>query len=146
MNAKAPELTKDNADLYVANQNFNKLAELRWKAAGYELSWGKQEFDGPHMVIRNSDGSFYGCALEEFFTTHKPCSGPYDENKWYKNVEVLAKQVQEDTDIVTMVGGKEEARCTIPAGEWIVRNPKGEHYCVSTETLNERYTKCENQK
>jgi len=137
-NPMAPELTEDNATRYSANPEFCKYAYLSWSPTSYSLSWGEMSFDGPHMVIEDG-ASFYGCALEEFFTTHKPVLG--SENMWYKNAEVLAKQVDIDTDIVTMVDGRVEARSTIPAGEWIIRNPKGEQYCISSENLAKRYIK-----
>lgn len=136
-NPTAPELNNTNAKTFKANPEFNKQAILTWGAADYTLSWGEQTFDGPHMIVDGDKESPYGCALEEFFTTHKAVLG--QENRWYKNVEVLAVQVTETTDIVTMVDGKEEARSTVPAGHWVLRNPKGEQYYNDPDTFAQRY-------
>ena len=136
-NPTAPTLDGTNAKTYQANPEFNKQAVLTWKPIGYKLDWGEQNFDGPHMIVDGDKEQPYGCALEEFFTTHKPAIG--QENRWFKNVSVLAKQVDVETDIVTMVDGREESRSTIPAGHWIIRNPKGEQYYNDPQTFAERY-------
>lgn len=132
-NPTAPELNENNATRFIANPNNNKHAVLVWAAADYKLEWGDMNMDGPHMLINNE----YGCALKEFFTTHKPVNGR--EHFYYKDAQVLALQVNEDTDIVTMVDGKEEARSTIQAGGWIIRNPGGEQYYNTDETFRKLY-------
>ena len=136
-NPIAPQLNGTNAKRYQANPEFNKQAVLTWVPANYTLSWGKQNFDGPHMIVDGDTDAPYGCALEEFFTTHKPVLG--QENRWFKNVEVLAVKVEVETDIVTYVDGREEARSTVPAGHWVLRNPKGEQYYNDPETFSQRY-------
>lgn len=133
----APVLDRSNAQVFRANPDFNKQAVLTWNPARYKLSWGEQMFDGPHMAVDGDTNEPYGCALEEFFTTHKPVKAL--ENRYYKDVEVLAKQVTEETDIVTIVDGREESRSTVPAGHWLIRNPKGEQYYNDPDTFRQRY-------
>ena len=133
----APQLNEHNATRYKANPAFNKQAVLVWTPARYVLSWGVQEFEGPHMLVDGDTAHPYGCALEEFFTTHKPVLSQPD--RWYKNVEILALQLTETTEVVTLVDGKVEARSTAPAGHWVIRNPKGEQYCTDPTTFAQRY-------
>ena len=135
-NPTAPVLDHTNAKSYKANPEFNKQAVLTWAPADYKLSWGEQTFDGPHMVVDGDKDQPYGCALEEFFTTHKPVG---QENRYFKTVEVLAMRVDVETDIVTMVDGREESRSTVPPGHWVIRNPKGEQYYNDPETFAQRY-------
>lgn len=116
----APVLDRSNAQVFRANPDFNKQAVLTWNPARYKLSWGEQMFDGPHMAVDGDTNEPYGCALEEFFTTHKP-------------VKAL------ETDIVTIVDGREESRSTVPAGHWLIRNPKGEQYYNDPDTFRQRY-------
>lgn len=134
---RAPILDHTNAKVYQANPDFNKQAVLTWDPADYKLDWGYQTFEGPHMIVDGDKKQPYGCALEEFITTHKPVLA--QRYRWYKTVEVLALQVEVETEIVTLVDGKEEARSTIPAGHWVIRNPKGEQYYNDPETFARRY-------
>ncbi len=124
-------LDEKNSKEYTAKAK-PKKAVLNWMGAIYILNWGKQLFEGPHMVIDNK----YGCALEEFFTTHKPLA---EKNTWRKCAHVRARQVEVDTDLVTMVRGREESRSTVRAGGWIVQNPGGEQYYNTPEDFIERY-------
>ena len=43
----------------------------------------------------------------------------------------------EDTDIITIINGKEETRSTGKAGQWVITGPKGERYPV--ENFNKLY-------
>lgn len=125
------ELNETNSQEFIPKAKA-KSAVLSWQGADYSLEWGKQHFDGPHMVI---DGE-YGCELEAFFTTHEPLT---DENTWRKSARVRARKVEVNTDLVTMVKGEEESRSTILAGGWIIQNPGGEQYYNTPEAFVERY-------
>ncbi len=125
-------LDESNSDLYQPRATKQKNAVLIWEPANYTLEWGAQAFDGPHMLI---DGQ-YGCALKEFFDTHKPSTEP---NTWTKTASIRAYKATEDTEIVTMIDGNVEATSTVPAGGWIVQNQGGEVYCITPAEFEERY-------
>ena len=63
-------LDKSNSEIFVSKGR-PKHAIIRWEPRDYELSWGSQSFDGPHVVVIDPNGE-YGVDLEVFFTTHKP--------------------------------------------------------------------------
>ena len=133
------ELNETNSLIYTAKAK-PKFAILSWQGADYKLSWGKQSFDGPHMVIGAEGGGLglgeYGCELEAFFTTHEPLA---DVNWWRKCARVRAHKVKVDTDLVTVVKGQEESRSTVLAGGWIIQNPGGEQYYNTPNEFVERY-------
>ncbi len=132
-----PQLTSDNAIVATPRPDKTKTAVLRWAAAHYVVSWGTQDFAGPHMHI---DGQ-YGCALSEFFETHLPINEL--ENTWFKATPVLAMQLTEDMnleDLTTKDGNKESSYDTIPAGTWIIRNPSGEQYTNTPVVFAAKYT------
>ena len=127
-------LDEGNSEEFIAKAK-PKTAILQWEGAHYSLNWGEQTFDGPHMVIDGDDHK-YGCELEVFFTTHEPLA---KENTWRKSARVRARRVKVDTDLVTILKGREEARSTVQAGGWIVQNPGGEQYYNAHEEFLERY-------
>ena len=128
-------LDKSNSEIFVSKGR-PKHAIIRWEPRDYELSWGSQSFDGPHVVVIDPNGE-YGVDLEVFFTTHKPLPDRHDY--YVKRVSVRALQVTEDTCIVTEVKGQKEMDATVPAGAWIIQNPSGELYYNSNEEFEKRY-------
>ncbi|MEO0422970.1 MAG: hypothetical protein AAF184_11575 [Pseudomonadota bacterium] len=129
------QLDDSNSDYYVAKAR-PKEAQLRWEPRRYELSWGVQEFDGPHMVI-TSESPEYGVDLQVFFTTHKPL--PDTPHHYIKVTPVRAMQVREPTHITTEIDGRLEMEAEVPAGAWIVQNKDGELYYNSAEEFAKRY-------
>ena len=136
MRPRAPQLDASNSKRYRAVPGAAKRAVLCWEPATYELSWGTQRFDEPHMRI-DADGSAYGSELRAFFDTHKAL--PEQRDHYVKDAVVRALQVSEDTDIVTVVNGRQEMTATIEAGGWIVQNPGGEQYYNTAEEFQRRY-------
>jgi hypothetical protein len=139
-NPRAPKLDESNSRLYRPRHAEPKHAFLRWRPASYELEWGKQEFDGPHMVIEDK-GIEYGSELNAFFSTHAPI--PEREDHYRKVACVRAARVDRDTDLVTVVDGREEATATVKAGGFIVQNPGGEQYYNTPEEFERRYEPAE---
>jgi hypothetical protein len=129
------QLDESNSDVFISHAG-PKHAVLRWEPRRYELSWGTQEFDGPHMVVIEPDHE-YGVDLEVFFTTHRPI--PDRKDYYQKHVRVRAVQAKEDTRIVTEVDGRVEMEAVVPAGAWIIQNPAGEIYYNSAEDFEARY-------
>ena len=109
-----------------------KHALLLWAPAKYKLSWGVQNFDGPHIMINGE----YGCALEEFFSTYRPLK---ERNTYYKHAEVHARQVKSKEHLKTVLDGKVEIEGDIDTGYWIIRNPGGEEYAIKDEKFHELY-------
>ena len=103
------------------------------RGATYDLEWGRQEFKGPHMFIDNT----YGCDIDVFFNTYKAIEG--EEDTFIKVAKVWAYQVDTDTDLVTMVDGKEKSRSTVLANDWIIQNPGGEQHYNTHEEFVQRY-------
>lgn len=103
------------------------------KGATYDLEWGRQEFDGPHMFIDNT----YGCDIGVFFDTYKAVDG--EEDTFIKVATIRAHQVDTDTDLITMVDGKEESRSTVLANDWIIQKAGGEQYYNTHEQFVQRY-------
>lgn len=101
--------------------------------AGYKLSWGDQSFDGPHMVVQCDIP--YGIALNEFESTHVRVG----EDLYIKSAKIRALQLTEETEVVTLVDGKEESRSLAPMGVWVVRNPGGEIYVVPDGEFQGKY-------
>src|SRR5689334_22093757 len=136
MRPRAPQLNESNSKLYRSVPGEPKHAVLCWQPATYRLSWGTQQFDGPHMRIE-ADGHRYGAELAAFFTTYRPV--PEKPDHYVKVATVRALQVTEDTEMITIVNGREEARSTVKAGGWIVQNPGGEQYYNTPEDFALRY-------
>jgi len=135
MRPRAPQLDDNNSKPY-RSVPAPKRAVLCWEPATYTLSWGTEQFDGPHMRIDNGDQP-YGSELRAFFNTHKPL--PDKPDHYVKDAIIRALQVSEDTDIVTVVDGREEMSATVKAGGWIVQNPGGEQYYNTPEEFQKRY-------
>ena len=145
---QALRLEEGNSQVYVSRPNNVKLCFLNPNPAEYKLSWGDQKFSGPHVVVvtekpgAEGDGGLtpmeiYGCDPEIFRATYRP--SPEIPNGWYKVVEVRAVQVDEPTEIVTVVDGQVESRSLVPPGHWIVQNPSGEQYYNSPEVFSRNY-------
>lgn len=131
-----PQLDERNSTVAFSRPDTTKHAVLVWQSANYTVSWGSQSFDGPHIFIDDE----YGCALTEFFETHKAID--QKENTWYKCVSVRAMLTTEAMNLETLITSdknKEAEYETIPAGTWIVRNPKGEQYCMTQEIFRAKY-------
>ncbi len=101
--------------------------------ADYVLSWGNQSFDKAHMVVQCDKP--YGIAIAEFDATHVRVG----EDLYMKVARVHALQLDAETEVVTLVGGKEESRSLSPAGTWVVRNPGGEVYPVPDGEFQSKY-------
>jgi hypothetical protein len=136
MRPRAPRLDETNSKLYRALPGTPKRAVLRWEAATYELSWGTQRFDEPHMVVEGDHS--YGVDLRIFFATHRALADKRDH--YVKDAVVRARQVDVDTDIVTEVNGRQEMSATAKAGGWIIQNPTGEQYYNTGDEFPQRYT------
>lgn len=146
---KAPQLDENNSRLYVSRPDQVKICYLNPNPARYQLSWGEQAFDGPHVLIVVEPPSaepgvhgmkpmeIYGCEIEAFHATHRP--SPDIENGWYKAAQVRAKRVDEPTEIVTVIDGRVESRSVVPPGHWIVQNPGGEQYYNTPEVFERNY-------
>lgn len=125
-------LDASNSRAYMAKP-VEKHAVLVWQPATYTLSWGTQNFEGPHMKV---DGE-YGADLQVFYATHQPVAAR--EHYYVKVVKVRAFQVKEDTDINTIVRGNEEMKAKVQKDGWIIQNPTGEIYYNSDEEFKKRY-------
>jgi len=79
----------------------------------------------------------YGAELRAFFETHRAL--PDKPDHYIKDAPVRALQVSEDTDIVTVIDGREEMKATVKAGAWIVQNPGGEQYYNTDDEFQRRY-------
>ena len=137
--ARVDRLDDSNSEIY-RSRGAPKHAVLRWEPRSYALSWGTQEFDGPHMVVMGPDEE-YGVDLETFFATHRPIADRKDH--YVKQANVRARQASEETLIVTEVNGRKEMEATVPAGAWIIQNPAGEIYYNSPEEFEQRYERVE---
>ena len=142
MIATVTKLDESNSDVYVS-RGAPKHAVLRWEPRRYELSWGEQEFDGPHMVVLDDPENEYGVDLKVFFTTHEPILERPDH--YLKCAKVRACQVEEETRIVTEVDGRREMEATVPRGAWIIQNPDGEIYYNAAEEFEKRYERAQSQ-
>ena len=129
------QLDETNSQRYRARAR-PKHALLRWEARTYELAWGNQHFEGPHMVILDDDQE-YGSDLAAFFATHQAI--PERRDHYLKVATVRARRVAEPTELVTVVRGQEEARSVVQAGGWIIQNPDGELYYNTAEEFARRY-------
>jgi hypothetical protein len=133
---KAPVLDESNSSLYRPRPGKPKHAVLRWEPAEYDLPWGTERFDGPHMLVQ--DGAHrYGVDLAVFFATHAPVAD--HEHCYIKTAPVRARRVDEETLIVTHVRGRQEMVASVPAGAWIVQNPAGEQYYNTAEEFAKGY-------
>lgn len=108
-----------------------KHAVLKFEPGEYKLSWGEQKFSGLHVFINGE----YGCDTVEFFKTHVAIA----PDQYVKNTLVTAEQLKEETNIKTVLNGKEEAYNLAPAGSWVVTNPSGEQYAMSNEKFHQLY-------
>lgn len=122
--------------LYSSRPGPLKHARIEWGSARYELSWGVQEFDGPHMRVTDPNGD-YGVALSVFFATHRPVSGK--EDHYVKVAKVRAYLVVEAFTLITRVNGTEEMKSEVPAGAFVVQNPGGEEYAMAAEEFERKY-------
>ncbi len=113
-----------------------KLAVLRWQGATYDLEWGKQTFDGPHIRVQDPGGT-YGVDLQTFHATHGPVPGKPDH--YVKTAPVRALQVTEAIDIATEVRGRLEGTASLQPGGWILQNPDGELYYNTAAEFERRY-------
>ncbi len=135
-------MTTTIKELHVGNskryrpQPQEKHATVRWEPASYQLSWGDQEFDGPHVQVHDSGGA-YGVDLRVFFKTHEPVKGKADH--YVKTGFVRAVQVNEPTEIHTMVDGRLEGTATVEPGGWVIQNPDGELYYNTPGEFQKRY-------
>jgi hypothetical protein len=121
---------------YRVRTGAEKQAHLQWEAAQYEVSWGRQTFDGPHMRVRNPAGD-YGVELHTFFRTHRAV--PERSHHYVKVVTVRAWCVTEAAVIETYVNGRLEMTASVPAGAYVVENHDGERYAMSAEEFFSRY-------
>lgn len=140
-----PTLTKldeSNSERYRSKPGRPKEAKLRWERASYSLCWGEQNFDGPHMVVTH-DGEEYGVDLRAFFATHRAV--PELPHHYIKDAIVRATQVDEPTEVVTVVDGRKEMRATVEPGAWVIQNPGGELYYNSDEKFREAYEPLEGE-
>jgi hypothetical protein len=113
-----------------------KRAVLRWEPAKYKLSWGEQDFPGPHMRVDEGE-SEYGVDLQVFYATHSAVPGKADH--YTKTAPVRALQVKDVTEIDTLVRGRLEGKAAIQAGGWLLQNEGGELYYNSAEEFAKRY-------
>lgn len=60
-----------------------------------------------------------------------------------KDAIVRAKRVDQPTDIVTVLDGREEMRATVETGGWVIQNPAGELYSNTNEKFQESYERAE---
>jgi|SRR5690606_37523423 len=74
----------------------------------------------------------YGAELRAFFATHKPV--PERPHHYVKDAIVRAKRVDQPTDIVTVLDGREEMRATVETGGWVIQNPAGESTATPTKS------------
>ena len=135
-NPTVTQLDDSNSARYRTKPGQPKKATLRWEPANYQLTWGTQNFDGPHMLV-SIDDEQYGVDLRVFFETHKPL--PDRPHHYVKDATVRAMRVEKPTDIVTIVKGREEMRSTVEAGGWVIQNPGGELYSNTTKKFEENY-------
>lgn len=133
---RVAQLDESNSEVFVS-RGAPKHAVIRWEPRRYELSWGTQEFAGPHMAVIDDPEEEYGVELEVFFTTHRAL--PDREDHYVKQARVRARRATEETRIVTRVKGRKEMEATVPAGAWIIQNPDGEIYYNSAEEFEKRY-------
>jgi hypothetical protein len=113
-----------------------KKAVLCWEAASYQLAWGKQDFDGPHVRVIDGD-SAYGVDTQVFFATYKQLAGKPDH--YVKTAAVRAVQIAQSTNIETRVRERLEAKATIEPGGWLIQNPGGELYYNSAPEFERHY-------
>jgi len=137
MTAKLRALLNDsNSRTYRSRRGFIKEAHVKWRPGEYMLSWGKQNFFGPHMIVLDPAGE-YGVELRSFFTTHQPM--PDKPDHYVKTATVRAFRLEEPLELVTIVRGKEEIVASVPAGAYVVQNPDGEQYAMTDEEFHRRY-------
>jgi hypothetical protein len=129
-------LDESNSRRYRSRPDVYKFAVFEWRAADYPLERGVEMFHGPHIKVRNGNG-WYGVQLAVFFETHKCLPG--HAHCYVKSVEVRAARVSTPTAVRTSVGGSLEMAAQALAGDFIVRNPKGEEYVMPAEEFLRRY-------
>ncbi len=119
-------------------------------------SWGKggqQIFTKPFILIAvprenkepNPQGlipyDVYGSAIDKFLNMHEPI--PEVRNGWRKKTNVLAIRLTRETEVLTIVSGKEEAKTKAPAGHWLVQQPGGEQQVIAPEQFASLYEEVE---
>lgn len=129
-------LDESNSRVYRSKSGFPKQCHIRWEAAEYTLSWGTQQFLGPHVIVIDANGD-YGVELEVFFATHKAIAEMRDH--YVKVANVRAFRTAEPVRLVTQVKGNTEMTALVPSGAYIVQNPSGELYSMSAEEFDARY-------
>lgn len=64
---------------------------------------------------------------------------PERPHHYVKDAIVRAKRVDQPTDIVTVLDGREEMRAIVETGGWVIQNPAGELYSNTHEKFEETY-------
>lgn len=115
------------------------LAFLREGPGEYNVSWGNglQKMDEPHFVmIKLGDdgrpfagGAPYGCERGVFETTYERVA----DSVYRKIAFIDAHRAPAAGTLTTRLNGKDEVITEVREGQWLVRNPKGEVYAVSSD-------------
>jgi len=135
-NPTVTRLDDSNSARYRSKPGQPRKATLCWEPANYQLTWGTQNFDGPHMLVTLDDEQ-YGVDLRAFFETYKPVLDR--PHHYVKDAVVRAMRVDKPTDIVTIIQGRVEMRSTVEAGGWLIQNPGGEIYSNTSKKFEENY-------
>ncbi len=108
----------------------------------FEKPWGTQRLPpGSFIVIplraTGPGGDVYGCHVDVFARTYRPCAEP---NVFEKHAEVLAYQPGAPFAVRTVIGSFVEVDPEL-GGErdWIVRNASGEIYAVADTVFRDSY-------
>ena len=120
-------------------QSTTKTIQINWLPATYQLSWGVQNFPGPHVQILNQ-GPVYGVALREFFNTHVPVEGD-NPLTFRKDAVIRAVRLSEPVLVQTFTeDGNLEAKSTAPIGSYVIKNPgENDYYTNTPEQFEESY-------
>lgn len=129
-------LNGSNSRVFRSRPGQPKQCHIRWEAAEYVLAWGTQSFAGPHIVVLDPNGH-YGVELAVFFSTHKAI--PEKRDHYLKLAKVRALRTDEPVQLHTKLNGKTEMVALVPAGAYIVQNPSGELYSMTTDEFERRY-------
>lgn len=125
-----------NSRCYRARSGQPKQALLCWSPCRYDLTWGTQVFDGPHMRVIDAGGP-YGVDLAAFFTTHVAL--PSLPDHYFKQARVRGACVRAPFTLLTRLNGHTEMVAEVPAGAFVVQNPAGELYAMSEAEFHARY-------
>ncbi len=129
-------LDDSNSRIYRPRPGLPKKCQIRWEAAEYSLTWGAQQFHGPHIVVLDCAGH-YGVDLEVFFSTHRAI--PEQPHHYFKCVKVRALLLVEAVLLRTQIKGETEMLALVPAGNYIVQNPAGDRYSNTAAEFERRY-------